>query len=266
MIVIEAGGTQYLQFKSLQAPGLFHGVFSRKGGVSPAPWSSLNLGGTVGDSPENVRENLARLLAVSGFSPDQLVQVRQIHSAKVFKSDHPADALEESDAITTDQRGLLLLMRFADCVPILFFDPKNQAIAIAHAGWQGTLKGVASQVVNAMGSHYGSLAEDIIVGIGPSIGPDHYQIGSDVIDETKRVFRDEYDQVLLEDADGVKLDLWKANEIHLRKSGVEKITIAGICTGCDLTKWFSHRAEQGMTGRFAAVIGLRQENTYGRRF
>lgn len=257
MNAVEAGGILYFQFESLQAPGLFHGVFSRKGGVSPAPWSSLNLGGTVGDSPDNVRENLSRLLKVSGFSPEQLVQIKQIHSAKVFKSDRPVDAVEEGDAITTDRHGLLLLMRFADCVPVLFFDPDNRAIAIAHAGWKGTLKGVVSQVVSTMGSHYGSLPENIIAGIGPAIGPDHYQIGRDVINETKRVFQSEYDQVLSEDADGVKLDLWKANEIHLRKSGVENITIAGICTGCDLERWYSHRAEQGMTGRFAAVIGLR---------
>jgi YfiH family protein len=257
MIAKQAGGTLYYQFKSFQTPGLFHGVFSRKGGVSPAPWNSLNLGGTVGDTRENVQENLSRLLEVSGFTSKQLVQVRQIHSAKVIRSDHPADAVEEGDAITTDQRGLLLLMRFADCVPILFFDPENKAIAIAHAGWKGTLKGVVSEVVHAMGSHYGSQPGKIIVGIGPSIGPDHYQIGSEVIDETKRVFREASNRVLYKDSKGVKLDLWKANEIHLRNSGVEQIDIAGICTGCDLKKWYSHRAEQGNTGRFAAVIGLK---------
>ena len=259
MIENKKGGLLYYQFEEFQDQGLFHGVFTRLGGISPAPWDSLNLGGTVGDDPQKVQENLSRLLAVSGFSPSQLAQVKQVHSAKVIKVDLPVDAVEEGDAIITDQRGLLLLMRFADCVPILFFDPEHQAIAIAHAGWKGTLKGLVSEVVQAMRVNFGSLPGRILVGIGPSIGPDHYQVGADVIDKTKKAFPDEYDKVLSEGSDGVKLNLWVANEIHLRKSGVERINIAGICTGCEVGRWYSHRAERGRTGRFAAVIGLHQD-------
>ena len=125
MIEKVSGDIHYFQFKEFEWPGLFHGVFSRKGGISPAPWDSLNLGGTVGDDLANVKENLNKLLAVSGFHQEQLVKVRQVHSAKVIKADFPVDAVENGDAITTDQRGLLLLMRFADCVPILFFDQEN---------------------------------------------------------------------------------------------------------------------------------------------
>jgi YfiH family protein len=253
----EANGLFYYQFENISEPRLFHGVFSREGGVSPEPWKSLNLGGTVGDTAENVKENLSRLLAVSDFLPQQLVQVRQIHSAKVVKVDFPEDAIREGDAIMTNQRNLLLLMRFADCVPVLFFDPDNLVIAIAHAGWKGTLKGVVSEVVKAMTNHYGSSPDRIKVGIGPSIGPNHYQIGDDVIAETLAAFPTEYDEVLINDPDGVKLDLWKANQIHLNKAGVHHVETAGICTGCDLSKWYSHRAEQGKTGRFAAVIGIR---------
>lgn len=255
MIENKAGGIQHYQFENLKAPGLFHGIFSRKGGVSPSPWKSLNLGGTVGDDPANVRENMSRLLNVSGFKFEQLVQVRQIHSAKVIRADGPMNASEEGDAITTDSPGLLLLMRFADCVPVLFLDPENKAIAIAHAGWKGTLKGVVSEVVRTMKSKFGTSPSQVRVGIGPSIGPNRYQVGSDVIKETKQIFPEEYHQVLSEDSGCVKLDLWKANEIHLRKMGVDQIEIAGICTGSDPASWYSHRAEKGKTGRFAAVIG-----------
>ncbi|RLD09074.1 MAG: peptidoglycan editing factor PgeF [Chloroflexota bacterium] len=255
MIQKQAGGILYYQFESLICQGLFHGIFSRKGGVSPPPWESLNLGGTVGDDLANVRENLARLLDVSGFTSQQLVQVRQIHSANVITADLPEDALREGDAIATDQPGLILLMRFADCVPILFLDPENKAIAIAHAGWKGTLKGVVSEVVRNLQTNFGTSPSQLRVGIGPSIGPDRYQVGRDVVNETKRVFPDEYHRVLREDSDGVKLDLWKANEIHLRKSGVAQIEIASICTGSDPALWYSHRIEKGRTGRFAAVIG-----------
>jgi YfiH family protein len=250
-------GIPYFQFESLLSPNLFHGVFTRIGGVSPAPWSSLNLGGTVGDLPSNVTENLNRLLSVTGFSQSQLVQVRQIHSANVIYSQDPEDASREGDAITTNRRGLLLLMRFADCVPVLFFDPSNQAIAIAHAGWMGTLKGVVNEVIRSMKERYGSSPEQIKVGIGPSIGPDHYQIGSDVIELTKNAFPDDYERILNQESNGVKLDLWKANQIHLREMGIEQIEISGICTCCETENWFSHRGENGKTGRFAAVIGLK---------
>jgi len=259
MIEIEDGGLLYYQFEEFQDQGIFHGVFSRQGGISPKPWHSLNIGGTVGDDPRNVQENLSRLLAASGYSYDQLAQVKQIHSAKVIKADIPVDAVEEGDAITTDQRGILLLMRFADCVPVLFYDPVHHAIAIAHAGWKGTLKGLVSEVVRVMGANYGTVPEQVLAGIGPAIGPDHYQVGSDVIKAAKEAFPDQYDQILNEDSDGVKLNLWKANEIHLRKCGVEKVNLSRICTGCELTKWYSHRAEQGRTGRFAAVIGIQQD-------
>lgn len=255
MIEQKVGSIRYYQFESLIFPGLFQGIFSRKGGVSPSPWKSLNLGGTVGDDPANIRENMSRLLEISGFKEEQLVQVRQIHSARVVKAEGAMDARQDGDAMTTDQAGLLLLMRFADCVPILFLDPVKRAIAIAHAGWKGTLKGVVSEVVRSMGNHFGTSADTLVVGIGPSIGPGRYQVGNDVIQEVKRVFPEAHREVLSEDADGVKLDLWKANEIHLRRAGVRNIEVAGICTGSDPENWFSHRAEKGRTGRFAAVIG-----------
>jgi YfiH family protein len=256
MIGIEARGIPYLQFRSLQVPRLFHGVFTRKGGVSSEPWNSLNLGGTVGDKPANVQENLSRLLSVSGFSRTQLFQVKQIHSSKVVVAEKYADVLHEGDAITTDQRGLLLLMRFADCVPILFYDPEHPAIAIAHAGWMGTLSGVVSEVVRVMEAQFGTAPDKLQVGIGPSIGPDHYQIGEDVIMKTKLAFPDEYHQILNQEPNRVTLDLWKANQIQLMKMGVMQIEIAELCTGCDLGLWYSHRAEKGKTGRFAAAIGL----------
>jgi YfiH family protein len=256
MIEIKARGIPLFQFKSFQVPNLFHGVFTRKGGISPEPWNSLNLGGTVGDNPDYVQENLTRLLNASGFSQNQLVQVKQIHSAKVVVADKAADVLEEGDAMTTDREGLLLLMRYADCVPILFFDPEHLAIAIAHAGWMGTLNGVVSEVVRVMMSQYGTAPDKLLVGIGPSIGPDHYQIGDDVIIKTKEAFPDVYEQILNQDQDQVTLDLWKANQIHLMNMGVNQIEISEICTGCDQELWYSHRAEFGKTGRFAAVIGL----------
>lgn len=256
MIVNKSGKLVFYQFPHFTNSELIHGVFTRLGGVSVSPWESLNLGGTVGDDPTAVKENMKRLVNAVNSKIDQLAQVRQIHSARVVRIDHPVDGIEKADAMITNQPGPMLLMRFADCVPILYYDPKNHSAGIAHAGWQGTIKGVASQVVLEMERNFGTDPEDLFVGIGPSIGPDHYQIGSDVIELVEQNLQQNAQRVLIRNGNEVKLDLWKANRINLEKVGVKNIVVSGICTGCNLQHWFSHRAEHGRTGRFASVIGL----------
>ena len=250
-------GLKYYQFESMVLPGLTQAIFSRQGGLSKPPWSSLNLGGTVGDDPENVKGNLDLLLGSLEYKFEKLVQVRQIHSAAVIVAQSPMDGQLQGDAVITNQPELLMLMRFADCVPILFYDPVKQAAGIAHAGWQGTVKEVSFHAARAMEREFGSKPSDILAGIGPSIGPDHYYIQNDVIKQVETVFPEHLDELLMTDSDGVKLDLWKANKISLQRAGVENIEISGICTGCNTKDWFSHRAERGITGRFGAVIGLR---------
>ncbi len=260
MITRETAGQRYFQFESLLSTKLTQAVFSRLGGVSPSPWKSLNLGGTVGDDPARVSENKKKLLAALGYSSNQLSQIRQVHSAHVNVVNKPVSRnsiLMQGDAMITNTPGLLMLMRFADCVPILLFDPENNAAGIVHAGWKGTVKEVASEAVKEMTIQFGTSPSDLLAGIGPSIGPDHYEIGEEVIEKVKSSFENNWDQVLVTGLDSVKLDLWKANEISLRKSGVKHIEVAEICTACDIGNWYSHRAENGKTGRFAAVIGLK---------
>lgn len=253
----EHNRVKYLQFETLTFPGLTQAIFTRHGGLSKTPWSSLNLGGTVGDNPDTVGKNLLILLQTIGYKEGQLVQVRQVHSATVVVADRHMDAVREGDAIITNTPGLLLLMRFADCVPIQFYDPVNRVAGIAHAGWQGTVKEVSYHTVREMEKQFGSIPADLLVGIGPSIGPDHYVIGDDVIEIAEEAFQEKKDAILHKDSDGVKLDLWQANKISLQRAGVQNIEIAGICTACSTGDWYSHRGEKGRTGRFAAVIGLK---------
>jgi len=260
MITQNLAGLKYYQFENLRFNELTQAVFTRLGGVSPTPWKSLNLGSSVGDDPDRVQENKNKLLGAIGYSSVQLSQVHQVHSAKVVvvtEPDNHKSRLKQADAMITNIPGILLLMRFADCVPILLYDPVKKAAGIAHAGWQGTVKEVAFTIVNEMVIQYGTNPSDLITGIGPSIGPDHYQVGIDVIDAVKNTYRDKWDQVLIQGSDDVKFNLWKANEISLRKAGVLYIETAGICTGCSVVEWFSHRGENGKTGRFAAAIGLK---------
>ena len=250
---------RYLTFNNLSALKVNHAVFSRHGGVSPWPWESLNLGGTVGDDPRNVLENRNRAFRAINKDYDLVFDVWQVHSDKVICTDAPRrqnEPHQKADAILTNQIGVVLFMRFADCVPILLFDPVKRVIGLVHAGWQGTVKKIVESAVFIMKEKYYSQAEDMVAAIGPSIGPDHYVVGLDVADQVKRAFQDDSNSLLLQQNGVIHMDLWKANWLLLKHSGVQNIEIASICTACNKDDWYSHREEHGKTGRFGVLIGL----------
>lgn len=252
----QKNGLRYYQFDGLNTR---HAVFTRQGGISPEPWSSLNVGGTVGDELERVKKNRQRSFQAMGRTPESLFDVWQVHSADVVCA-HAAraegDSLRQADIVLTNKPEVTLFMRFADCVPILFHDPRKSVVGVAHAGWMGTLRDVPASTVNAMKANYGCNPADILAFIGPSIGPDHYEIGADVILHVMQKFGDESKKVLKSHAGKIHFDLWKTNQILLERAGVGSIEIAGICTACHTEDWFSHRAEKGRTGRFGALISL----------
>jgi len=234
-------------------------IFTRRGGVSPEPWHSLNLGGSVGDKPEHVAENRNRIFRAMGCEPASLHDVWLVHGTSIVYADAPRPLDQPSakaDIIFTDNPSVTLFMRFGDCVPILFNDPQKKVIGIAHAGWMGTVRGVAQAAVDGMKSHYGCKPEDIVAGIGPSIGVDHYEVGEEVISQITQQHADAADQILQTRNGSTYLDLWTANAIQLQKAGVEQIQISNVCTACHLDDWFSHRAEKGKTGRFAALMAV----------
>ncbi len=162
----------------------------------------------------------------------------------------------QADVILTNVPGITLLMRFADCVPVLLHDPIRKVIGIAHAGWMGTVRGTIRFAVEAMQSRFGSNPGEILAGIGPSIGPDHYEIGPDVKAQVRQAFGQKASSLLRERQGDIYFDLWAANRLALEKSGVNKIEVAGLCTACHTEDWYSHRAERGRTGRFGAIIAL----------
>src|SRR5262249_9448876 len=159
-------------------------------------------------------------------------------------------------AIVTDRPGLPLSMRFADCVPVLLYDPVHPAIGLVHAGWRGTMSDVVGAAVQKMSDTFGTRPADIQAGIGPSIGPECYQVGAEVVEATCAAFGDS-DGLVHHAADGsAYLDLWEANRRALERAGIRQIEISGLCTACHTDEFFSHRAEHGRTGRFGAVIAL----------
>ncbi len=255
----QIGPLRAFQFESLESADIDHAIFTRQGGVSPEPWASLNLGGTVGDDRGRVLANKQRVLDAFGRTADSLYEVWQVHSADVVLAKEPRgnSELVKADALISDSPHVTLLMRFADCVPILIADPAHGAIGLVHAGWLGTVRQTAASAVRAMTSAFGSRPHELVAGIGPSIGPDHYPVGEEVVGQVRAVFGDAADDLLRSSNGRVHFDLWEANRKLLHKAGVAVIETAGICTACHLEDWYSHRGERGRTGRFGAVLALR---------
>jgi YfiH family protein len=162
----------------------------------------------------------------------------------------------KADILITNRPEVTLFLRFADCVPIMLFDPRQQAIALVHAGWRGTLQKASAAAARALVEHYGSRPQDIRAGIGPSIGPCHYAVGEEVVAGTRAAFGAEAEQLLIQNHQP-HLNLWEANALALRQVGVEQIEVSGLCTACHTEHFFSHRGERGQTGRFGALLGLR---------
>lgn len=258
MTFSQINGVRYYSF-DIFPKSVKQAVFTRQGGVSPTPWNTLNVGGTVGDDKDRVRENRARSFGALNRPLDSLFDVWQVHSTDVVfaEAPRPADVDHyKADIIFTNKPEVTLYMRFADCVPILFHDPTIGVVGIAHAGWLGTIRGASTAAVQAMIKHFGSRPGNILAAIGPSIGVDHYEVGPEVILQVEKAFGADAKRLIVHRESKTFLDLWTANRIQLENSGVDKIEVAGLCTACHLDDWFSHRAEKGKTGRFGALIAM----------
>ena len=259
MPFIQSSGRRYYTFASFPRQGIVSGIFTRQGGVSPSPWASLNMGGTVGDDSQRVHENRRRAFETLNRPFESNYDVWQVHSADVVCADAPRPLDEphlKADVILTDKPEITLFMRFADCVPVLLYDPQRRVVGLAHAGWLGTVRLTLKAAIETMQSRYGCQPEDILAGIGPSIGMHHFEVGPEVVNQVQSTFGQDSSRLLYEENGRVKLDLWEANSQILQGCGVDQIEVAGICTACNLEDWFSHRGEKGKAGRFGALIGL----------
>ncbi|MFN2108492.1 MAG: peptidoglycan editing factor PgeF [Anaerolineae bacterium] len=253
---IEQNGLVWYDFTG---PGrdFVHGCFTRLGGVSEGQWSALNLGSTVGDDPQAVQENHRRIFDAFGITRAQVVSPFQVHGRNVARVD-AADGgmvISATDALITDAPGVALLLRFADCVPVLFYDPVRRAAGLAHAGWRGVAAGVAVATVQAMAAAFGSRPEDVWAGIGPAIGPQHYSVGTEVVEAIQATLPPDA-QVATYREGRWAMDLPAALEAQLHAVGVTQIEQSGLCTASRVDEWYSHRAEEGRTGRFGVLVML----------
>lgn len=237
-------------------PWLRHGFSPRAGGETTAYGANdLNLGFTPEDARATVEEN--RRLAVDAINSEaQLATVRQVHGATIIRVAEPQANPLEADGMLTSLAGVVLGIQVADCVPVLLADTRLRVVAALHAGWRGTVAGIAGLGVARMVDEFGSRPEDLIAAVGPSIGPCCYEVGDELIDRVG------WEAGLLERRDGaVFFNLWEANRRQLAAGGVDRVTVLELCTACSRTglgqrRFFSHRAEGGVTGRAMGLIGL----------
>ncbi len=254
-------GLRWWEDEALAALGVRHGFFTRHGGVSPPPWATLNTGGSVGDAPERVAENLRRAFAALDRDVTSRYDVWQVHGARAVRAEAPRRPTMpplQADIILTASPRVTLLMRFADCVPVLLYDPRRHALALAHAGWRGTVAGASAAAVRALVQAYGSHPHDLIAVIGPSIGPNDYEVGAEVHAAFVAAFGPEQARAWLRAhrPGHWLLDLWAANAWQLHGAGVGQVRIVGLSTAAHTQDWFSHRAERGRTGRFAVLAAV----------
>lgn len=281
-----------------QFPELIHGIFTRQGGYSLEPYRGLNTSTSLkgGDSIEHVISNRQMTLQTLNIAHYDSVTLWQIHSADVITVDtHNAEwrtdwayasyyyqkwapaSIHKGDALISKQRGLALALSFADCTPITFYDPVEQVIGIAHGGWRGTARGIIFATVEAMQQQFGCQSQHIYAGIGPAIGPCCYEVSRDVQElfldgsqfadmPTKKRYRDlvresaTFTQLDLGGKESLRLDLRVTNRKQLLAAGLQRAHIeeADICTGCHTDSFFSHRSENGQTGRFPVIMALKE--------
>ena len=242
-----------------------HGFSTRLGGVSPAPWDSLNLGASRGDSAEHVAENFRRFRAAIGAAEGPLVKNHQVHGTLVRPvTAADAEAPEaiptfDADGLVTDEPGVTLTVFSADCLPILFYDPVRRCIAAVHAGWRGTAAGIARDAVAAMVSGYGCDPKHIYAAIGPGISNCCFETTGDVPAALRAHLGVQAEDCITDHGTGkFHVDLKLANRFWLENAGIDPdhIAVCDACTACDKEDFWSHRLLGDRRGSMAAMICL----------
>jgi YfiH family protein len=248
MIRKKTDGVEWLEFEILTGePGLIHGVFLRHGGVSKAPYASLSVD-AVGDDPNNRAENRRRML--SALNIQNFIAVKQVHGNEVVLVEDEFQKVRDCDALITQKISLALMIKHSDCQVAIFYDPVRRALANVHSGWRGNVKNIYRATVQKMIQAFGSKPEDLLIGISPSLGPDHSEFKNyrtELPEEFWRFqVRPEY------------FDLWAIARHQLQECGIlaHHIEIAGICTYANPQDCFSYRRDK-ITGGHATLAMLR---------
>ena len=258
IITKKSGEIEYLVAENIATP---HCFTTRLGGVSTGIFDSLNLNFSRGDDPANVVENYRRIGAVLGFTPEDVVNARQIHSdivVRVGKENRGklavAGASPECDALITCDPGMALFASTADCTPILLWDSATGAVGAVHAGWRGTASAIGAKAVAAMTREFGTKPEDVRAAIGPNIGFCHFETDADVPNAMLEAFGEEVRPFIRKQNDKFYVNLKEINALVLRRAGVAHVEISDCCTMCQPDRFWSHRVTRGQRGAQGGII------------
>lgn len=255
----------------LDALNLPHAFTTRIGGVSTRPYDSLNLGLSCGlnpaqstqpsapeDSPDNIRENHARVFQAIGCAAHQHAWVHQVHAADsvvvdmINAGEHP-----NADALISQTPDIVLSIRVADCVPILLAGQDGRVVAAIHAGWRGVVQDIVPKTIEKLSRQFNAPESDLTVAVGPCIGSEHFEVGEEVADAFRCIQL--HDAVFDRPGGKPHIDLARAVVMQLTASGIRQNQIdhADLCTFSNKEDFFSHRRDCGVTGRMAAIIAVR---------
>ena len=261
----------YLEYPLLTDTKIVHHGFStRLGGVSQGCYASMNLSFTRGDDEAAVRENYHRIAKSIGVKCENMVLSQQTHTTNVrvvTEKDKGKGIVKpldytDVDGMVTNIHGICLVTFYADCVPLYFVDPVQKAIGLSHSGWRGTVGKIGKETIRKMKEQYGSDPKDILAAVGPSICKDCYEVSEDVILEFQKNFKERYwkDLFYRKENGKYQLDLWKANEIIFKESGIlpEHIAVTNVCTHCNSEILYSHRTSGDRRGNLAAFLALKE--------
>jgi polyphenol oxidase len=277
LLLQRQGVPAFIQSRLLsESDGIDHAFSSRQGGVSRPPFATLNLGQSVGDDFALVEENRRRFFAAFGIDPATVVRAKQVHGSDVLQVDanlvqrpgFPRCLVEERaefDAFITELPEVALVVSTADCLPILIHDPVRGAVAAIHAGWRGTARRIAAEVVLAMQAAYGTDPADCRAVLGPGIRGCCFEVDAPVMEAMAAALPGWGVHATPTRSGHCRLDLAGVNRGVLEGAGVpgDRIEDTGLCTACRTDLFFSHRAEKGRTGRMMNFILLRAESLGG---
>lgn len=236
------------KYAELFSENIIHGVSTRKGGSSPYPYDSLNLGFDTKDQTTNVVKNRETFFTTIGVSEENVAIPGQIHGDRVQIINHPG-LYPDTDGLITEIPDIILTIQTADCVPVFLYNPVRKVIAAVHAGWRGTYEKIVFKTIDKMVREFNLKTENIIAFLGPSIGPCCYKVGSEVIQKfSSKYIHNDY------------FDLWNCLSDQIEEAGCvsKNIHVSGLCTACYPEWFFSHRRDQGKTGRMLAYINFKK--------
>ena len=261
------GELLYITFPKIAELGITNHAFStRLGGVSEGFLSSMNMSFSRGEKAENVRKNYEILCNAVGIKTENLVFTKQTHTDNVIvvtEKDRGTGFLkpsfEDIDGLVTNCKNVALVTQFADCTPLLFCDPEKKVIGSCHSGWRGTVKKIGLKTVELMKNTFGCNPQDIVAAIGPNIGSCCYEVDEPLFEAFSNAKFDTEEIFTKKENGKYMLDLRLANKQVLLEAGISEknIDITDICTCCNSTEMFSHRAHGVKRGNMCAIIELK---------